>query len=257
MKISFQLYSARMVPDLHALLGELAEIGYREVEPFDGALQQIDALESSLARHGLSMPTLHTSMARLEARDPEIAGIVRRFGVTQIVCPFIAPQDRPADAAGYVEIGRAVMRARDVYGPMGCSIGWHNHDFEFHRLPDGSIPLDRIFEGGGPDMKWQADIAWIARAGADPFEYIEKYRDRLNCVHVKDIAPCGKNLDEDGWASLGEGIVDWPRLLDALRASGQVDHFIIEHDKPRNPLTFARKSFAALTQMLAKEQGCK
>ena len=38
-------------------------------------------------------------------------------------------------------------------------------------LPDGTVPQDHLFEGG-PDLAWEADIAWIIRGGADPMAWI-------------------------------------------------------------------------------------
>ena len=37
-------------------------------------------------------------------------------------------------------------------------------------------------------------------------------------MHVKDIAPAGEAADEDGWADLGAGTVDWAGLIGALKA---------------------------------------
>ena len=36
------------------------------------------------------------------------------------------------------------------------------------RLPDGTRPIEHIFEGGGPDVWFEIDCGWITRAGADP-----------------------------------------------------------------------------------------
>ena len=66
-------------------------------------------------------------------------------------------------------------------------------------------------------------------------------KDRIKAVHIKDVAPRGTNLDEDGWADVGFGIIDWHRLLPALRATN-AESFIVEHDNPKDFLRFARRS---------------
>ena len=111
-------------------------------------------------------------------------------------------------------------------------------------LPDGSIPQDLIF-AGGPDLSWEADIAWIIRGGADPIAWIGKYGDRITAVHVKDIAPAGEKKDEDGWADVGEGTVDWKGLFQAL-ASTKARYFIAEHDNPSDFKRFAKRSLASI-----------
>ena len=86
-----------------------------------------------------------------------------------------------------------------------------------------------IFEGG-PDLEWEADIAWVVRGGADPFEWIKTFGKRITAVHVKDIGAQGKT-EEDGWADVGDGTMDWKGLMAALKgAPGKV--FVMEHDNP-------------------------
>ena len=53
----------------------------------------------------------------------------------------------------------------------GLGFGWHNHAFEFEKLADGTIPQVAIFEGG-PDLEWEADLAWVIKGGADPLQWI-------------------------------------------------------------------------------------
>ena len=61
---------------------------------------------------------------------------------------------------------------------------------------------------------------------------------------VKDIAALGENLDEDGWADVGHGVVDWKGIMAALRAVG-VSNFIMEHDNPSDDARFARRALAS------------
>jgi sugar phosphate isomerase/epimerase len=65
---------------------------------------------------------------------------------------------------------------------------------------------------------------------------------------VKDIAPRGLNLDEDGWCDIGTGIVKWPAVFCALGQS-RCMHFILEHDNPADVGRFIRRSAAACRKM--------
>ena len=125
----------------------------------------------------------------------------------------------------------------------GLKLAYHNHAFEFVALADGSVPQDLIFEGG-PDLEWEADIAWIIRSGADPLDWIKWYGDRITAVHVKDIAPEGESADEDGWADVGHGTVDWAGIMAALRAT-PCSNFVMEHDNPSDHARFATRSIIA------------
>ncbi len=123
-------------------------------------------------------------------------------------------------------------------------LAWHNHDFEMRPLPDGKIPLDLIL-AAAPDVLWEADIGWIVRAGGDPLPWLERYRDRIKAVHIKDVAPSGKNKEEDGWADVGNGEIDWKRLVPALRSA---EIMIVEHDNPGDFERFARRSREAIAK---------
>ena len=129
----------------------------------------------------------------------------------------------------------------------GLRLAWHNHDFEFLALADGSYPIEHILTEG---VLWEADLAWIARAGADPAEWLERYGAKLVSVHVKDIAPAGENLDEDGWADVGTGTVDWAALWPiAVRAGASL--MIAEHDKPSDFARFATVSADKMRKLAA------
>ena len=132
----------------------------------------------------------------------------------------------------------------DRLAAQGLSLAWHNHDFEFRKLADGSYPLDLMFEAA-PKLLWEADIGWLHAAGEDPLRWIEKYRDRVRAVHVKDKAPEGEKANEDGWTDIGDGVIDWKRLKPALSAKG-LDLLVLEHDNPADYESFARRSRAAI-----------
>ncbi|MEP0453477.1 MAG: sugar phosphate isomerase/epimerase, partial [Roseibium sp.] len=68
--------------------------------------------------------------------------------------------------------------------------------------------------------------------------------DRLSAVHVKDIAPNGECEDEDGWADVGQGTMDWKKLNETLKAT-KAQLFIMEHDKPSDATRFAQRSIEA------------
>ena len=96
-----------------------------------------------------------------------------------------------------------------------------------------------------PNVLWEADLAWIVRGGRDPMEYVKNYGNRLAAIHVKDIASEGTNLDEDGWCDLSAGTMNWAELLQACRSQSAALVYALEHDKPSDPLGYARRSAAA------------
>lgn len=241
---SYQLYSSREFPPLEKTLEMLKRLGYAQVEGYGGVYTDVEATKAALDANGLSMPTGHFSIDLLESDPQQVIDIAETLGIKAIYCPYLAVEQRPVDAAGWSAFGQRLEAAHSVYSKAGFTFGWHNHDFEFVALADGSIPQKLIFDAA-PSIGWEADIAWIIRGGGDPFEWIKNYGSRIGAVHVKDIAPAGENTSEDGWSDVGHGTVDWKALIAALKTT-PVKYFVMEHDKPADDERFARRSIATV-----------
>ena len=238
---SFQLYSARNFQPWDKVLKTVGQLGYTQVEGFGGVYADPAAFRKELDDNGLSMPSGHFSIDLLENDFDGAVKIAKTLGVKLIACPHIAADLRPADAAGWKAFGARLGKVGDKANAAGFDFAWHNHDFEFKALPDGSLPQRHILDAA-PSIGWEMDVAWVIRGGADPLEWIDEYGKRITAVHVKDIAPAGENANEDGWADVGHGTVDWAGLIKAFREKSPAKIFVVEHDNPSDFERFARRS---------------
>ena len=248
-EFSYQLYSSREFPPLSRTLLMLKRLGYTQVEGTAASFADLPALKEALSEAGLAMTSGHFGLEMLEKEPQRVIDIARTVGMQAAYCAYLPPDQRPSNGAGYAAFGERLQKAGEPLRQAGLIYGWHNHDFEFRRLADGAIPLNEIFRGG-PELSWQADIAWIVRGGADPVEWIEKYADRVSSIHVKDIAPEGEAKDEDGWADVGTGTMDWKGILKLVREKTKARFFIMEHDKPKDDERFARRSIENVRSFL-------
>ena len=108
-------------------------------------------------------------------------------------------------------------RLRPALPVQGIHLGYHNHNWELQPKDGATTALELLFaEAEGSPLTWQADVAWLVRGGAEPETWLRRYSDRLVSAHVKDIAPPGTKLDEDGWADVGAGVLDWQNLWHAV-----------------------------------------
>lgn len=243
---SFQLYSARNFTPWDDVLAMVAATGYRNVEGFGGLYEDPAALRAMLDRHGLSMPTGHFSLDLLENDFDKARSIAETLGVTTIICPHIAADHRPSDEAGWRGFAARLAAVNDTCAKAGYAFGWHNHDFELANT-DGIVPM-RVILDTAPEIGWEIDVAWVVRGGADPLAWIGEYGTRIIAAHVKDIAPRGEAADEDGWADVGHGVIDWPVIMKTLREQTAAKIFIMEHDNPNDVKRFASRSLASAQQ---------
>ncbi|MEW9807372.1 sugar phosphate isomerase/epimerase family protein [Mesorhizobium sp. ZMM04-5] len=246
MNWSFQLYSARNFQPWDKVLKVLREAGYKEVEGYGGVYADPAGLRAELDRNGLTMPTAHFAIDTLETDFDGARRIADALGVRTMVCPYLVPDARPeATAAGWRGFGERLAAVGEKATREGYGFAWHNHDFEFKALADGSVPQQHILDAA-PGVGWEIDVAWVVRGGADPMPWIDRYGQRIVAVHVKDIAKPGEGLDEDGWSDVGHGTIDWAGLLKALRAGTPARHFIMEQDNPNDFARFARRSIESV-----------
>jgi sugar phosphate isomerase/epimerase len=241
---SFQLYSARNFQPWDRILTLLAECGYRQVEGYGGVYSDPAGFRAQMDRNRLSMPSGHFSIDALENDFDGVRRIADALGVRLLICPYLMPDARPSDAAGWRGFGERLASVGERATSDGYGFAWHNHDFEFKALPDGTTPQEHILNTA-PDIGWEMDVAWVIRGGVDPLPWIERHGARIVAVHVKDIAKPGEGLDEDGWSDVGHGSIDWRGLMKALRASSKARYYVMEQDNPNDIDRFARRSIEA------------
>jgi sugar phosphate isomerase/epimerase len=248
-RISYQLYSARKFPPVEPQLEALAAIGYDAVEPYGGAYGVDPAgFRKKLDAVGLACPTSHIPLDLLDSDRGAAMGLAQTLGLETIVLPHIAADRRPKDTSGWKAMAARLSGHAAALAEKGLKLAWHNHDFEYAALPDGSRPIDHLVGAAG--VLWEADIGWIIRAGQNADREIRKFPRKLAAFHIKDIAPAGVTVD-DGWTDIGAGTVDWKGLWPAIAESG-TDLLVFEHDNPSDWRGFASHSYTYIAKLIGR-----
>jgi sugar phosphate isomerase/epimerase len=229
--IGLQLYTVRdlMDRDVERTLGQVAAIGYREVE-FAGLFDKTPKkVAEMLGKLGLTSPSSHIPLERLRSGIQGVADEARTLGNSYVVCPWIDAAQR-RDAGAWRRIAADFNRAGESLQRVGLRFAYHNHDFEFQPLPGGEIGYDILLAECDPKyVKMELDLFWITKGGRDPLTYFAKWPNRFPLVHVKDMAGGG------AMTNVGQGHIDWGRIFAKRREAG-IEHFFVEHDTPKSPL---------------------
>jgi len=250
-KLSFALYSSRSFQPLDMQLEGVKAIGYDAVEPWlpvygddpRGFRRMID--DAGLACFGFHMP-----FAGLVNEPDRFIDIAQTIGATVMIPPWLPPEERGTDAAAWQRVGEGLAKGAERAKKAGLRVAWHNHDFEYHPLPDGSRPIDHLLAAAGDEVGFEIDVAWVVRGKADPAAELARYADRVAIIQCKDTAPLGTTVD-DGWTATGDGIVDWNALWPLFRKT-KADHLVAEHDNPSDWRRFAQHSFDYLKELMAR-----
>ena len=152
------------------------------------------------------------------------------------------PKNRPITSADYQRLGRLITEIGKRTADLGIPLGYHNHMGSLGERPD---EVDQILEAADPRyVKLELDVAHYFQGGGDPAKAIEKYRDRLLFLHIKDVEKLVPGSASGSkrpyrFVELGRGQVDLPAVFDALQRVKFRGWAIVEldsvPDKARTP----------------------
>lgn len=239
--IGVQLYTVRaaMQQDFEGTLRSLAAMGYEEVELaglFGRDPAQIAAL---LADLGLTAVGSHVTYDRFVA-EPEVAiEETLALGAEYLVFPWL-PEPERRTIAQWQDWVALLNRVGEASQARGLQLAYHNHDFELTPI-DGVRPIDVLLDGIDRDVvKWELDLYWLAKAGGDATELFERYPGGFPLGHVKDM-----RLSDQAMVDVGQGDLDFAAVFAQAAQSG-MEHFIVEHDEPADPLQSVQNSITYL-----------
>lgn len=239
--IAYQLYSSRNFPPLFDQFPKLKAMGYDAIEPWLPAYEaDPKAFRQALDDAGLKCFGFHMPLDGLVSEPQRFIETAQTLGATYLIPPYVTPEERQPTTDYWRGLGEKLAKGAEAAGKHGLTVAWHNHDFEFLPLPDGTRPIDHLFGAGGNAVKFEIDCGWIVRAGADPAAELRRFADRIVAIQTKDTAPLGTKED-DGWTATGDGIIDWAALAPLFRAT-KADHIVTEHDNPSDWERFASRS---------------
>jgi sugar phosphate isomerase/epimerase len=244
-KVGIQMYTVRTQgrADLPGTLGQLAKIGFKEVEWW-GAYPGFNPaqIKGLLDQNGITAPSVHIGIPREEAGWAPVFDAARTLGHEYIIAA--SPPFSPKTTDDWKRLGAAFNAAGKKVHDAGFRFGFHNHT-EGMKLVDGVRPFEVMLAETDPAIvSFELDIHWAYAGGADAIDLISRYPRRFRMVHVKDSMGAPK-FDQ---ADVGKGTYPWAKIFDATDKAG-VEHYFIEHDSPADAMVFAKQSYDYLAAL--------
>ncbi len=250
--VGIQVYGLRdMLEDTPGRFAEVMravkDMGYQGVEL--AGLYGLDPKEVRriLDETGLVPISAHVPLVDMMADLDKVIADYKEIGVKYVVVPYLPEEYRPL-TDGYATVIAEMKRIGKKVGENGLTLLYHNHDFEFVTMPDGTFGFDDIYaQVPADELKAEPDTCWIKVAGQDPAAYVKKYAGRCPIVHLKDFIKEGqpKNLykligieteEQEGdsgffeFRPVGFGQQIWEPILDASLEAG-AGWVVVEQDE--------------------------
>jgi len=243
--VALQMYTVRdyAEKDFLSTIKEVAKIGYSGIELAGTYGVSASELKQLLNSLNLKICGSHILIELLERDFDNIVKFNLDIGNKNIICPWL-PEDKRNSAEKWEQTAEELNSLGEKLRAYGFTFSYHNHNFEFERFAN-KYGIEILIENTSPEnLKLEVDVFWIKFAGLDPVEFLNRYKDRINLIHLKDMEPDGKTF-----AEVGEGIIDFKPIFE-IGDSGIVEWYIVEQDICKRPsLESARLSFENLRRL--------
>ena len=221
--LALQLYSIRneTAKDFFGALDKIAEMGYTGVEFAGYGNIKAEDMKAKLDSLGLKTVSVHHGLGAMEADIDNIIAYNKVLGNTIINCAGAGAFADYDTVCGYAD--RLAVLA-DKLAANGMKIYYHNHNGEFVKFEQdgGRYAYDVMMEKLAGKVGAQLDIYWLYRAGVDAIEYLDRYKDFTDCLHIKDG-------DETKGLPVGTGKVEIKKIIEHAQKIG-VKTFILEDE---------------------------
>lgn len=267
--VGLQLYTVGsvIVKDVAGTLKQIAAIGYKEVESAGTQMGSYYGLTpkelAAMAKDaGLSWVSNHVNGAPFNRPGPRpkpVSDTTKRPGADTTKRPqmpnmpvmrnlkddyqllvdeaaegglkFLVCASIPLNTADQIKEAAVILNtAGEAAKKAGITLCYHNHTHEFDTV-QGLVPYDYLLTQTSPDiLKFELDLGWATKAGANPVDLFEKSPGRFPLWHVKDLDAVKKQPTE-----VGTGIVDFKPIFAAAKKAG-MKHFFVEQDGAPKPM---------------------
>jgi sugar phosphate isomerase/epimerase len=236
--VGLQLYSlrAQFQKDVPGTLDEVKKFGFKYAELAGTYGLSAEKFKQELDAHGIQAIGAHFGYERFRDDAEGVAREAKTLGLKYAGCAWI-PHTGDFDEKTCREAIAVFNKAGEVMARNGLKFFYHVHGYEFQPHGQGTL-LDLLFQETNPErVSYEMDIFWIVFPGQDPVKLLDKYGNRWEFAHLKDMKKgtvtglLTGNTDVKNDAALGAGQMDLPAILSAAKKAG-IKWYFIEDESP-------------------------
>ncbi|MGI6609689.1 MAG: sugar phosphate isomerase/epimerase family protein [Limnochordia bacterium] len=229
-QLAAQLYTIRQfmkTPEEMAVsLKKIRDMGWQAVQLSGHGPIAPQKLRQLLDDAELKVCATHTGFERMRDQMEDVMEEHRVLGCQNLAIGGLPAKYRESGAAGYAHFAQEASQVAAKLAVNGFTWSYHNHSFELEKF-DGRSALAILYEESDPKcFLGEIDTYWIQHGGGDPAQWILDLKGRIKLLHLKDMGVLNR---QPVMAEIGEGNLNWPRILSAAAESG-VEWYIVEQD---------------------------
>lgn len=226
---------------------EIAAAGYEGIEPLAGrwsTFQKEDPQKFKDLLTGVGLELASVLLVHMSMEDYK-AGIdfVQSAGADRFTLVSHVTDQGKSREENLCEMAIMTDELAAYAADRGMTLSFHTHSGAF--IIRDREDIDDFFGRLRSDnVRLCFDAAQLAGACIDLPQLARDYADLIDDVHFKDITRPGPILDLDGrrdFADVGEGIIDWPPVAEALKAIGYDGWLVGDNDFSDSPIESARQ----------------
>jgi len=234
---------------------EAAQLGYQAIEPWPSFVLEFDnrasELQELLDRYGLALTGAYGGASGEVGRclaDPakqqsiidfnvRLAKIIAHCGAEHIVFGPGAPRKGAMSAEDLKQAAITINESAKRTLELGVKCCVHPHLLT--EIQDEN-ELDDLLELCDSEVFFAPDTAHLTGAGMDVASVIRRHKERVAYVHLKDLSPKDPNVEAapmllgnealPDFCELGQGVIDFPPIIDALNEIGYAGWLTVEID---------------------------
>ena len=250
--ISLQVYTARFFKPYDKIFKFLSESGLENVELFE--VEAFDEIKELLIKYNLTAKSSHIAFDTLNDVNAIISNL-KKLNIKHAIVP--CPSGKPGgkfeaifdkNEEEWISFGKQLSSYVSIFEDNGITLGYHNHAFEFNKLPSGKMPIECILDQN-ENLKYEIDLGWVVAGKADPIYWTNKYASKIIACHLKDFISQDYDLiDHDSQCAIGDGFIDWKSVLQEVKKT-KCEIFALEHDNPKSYEEYVLRSIKNLEEI--------
>jgi sugar phosphate isomerase/epimerase len=246
-ELGIQLYTVRNeINNLNETLHQVSAAGYKILEMYGYNNRKffgktVPEMAALLKHNNLKTVSGHYGLADMMYQKEynwdswkyllEDATIL---GQKYVALPWVEPKYRTAD--NFKLIAERLNKGGELSKAAGITTAYHNHDFEFAKMDDGTTYYELLLNNTDPKLvKFEMDIYWVFYADQNPADWFKKYPGRFPLWHIKDMEAATTAAPKGQTCEVGKGIIDWKTLFTSKELAG-LDYAFVEQEQYRAPV---------------------